>query len=139
MAKRRQKASSRRSGEAAALTKRLLAFFNPAGKVARPFPCFFPFATFGEGVVNIPARPPNAADARLARTRAIQDSEAAALAICRTNPNCPNVMLLAIPIIRFFLRVRAGRRSVICRLIGIWMCVPWVVPPPEDEDLDVKP
>src|SRR5712692_11441201 len=128
MPKRGQKRAPRKRGEAAELTERLLAFFGPAGKAAAPFPCFFPFATFGEGVVNIPARPPNAADQRLAFNRALRDAEAAALAICRTNPNCPNALLLAIPIVRFFLRVRRRRRALVCRLIAIWMCVPFVPP-----------
>lgn len=127
------RSSTRRSGRDAAGRglRKLAAFLPQALKPGRPFPCGVPFLMPGSGVVNVPAAPgrPNAADAVLAQTRALNDSMAAALRLCRTNPRCPNVLLLAVPVIRFFLRVRKGRRQVVCSLIAVWMCVPPGVPP----------
>lgn len=117
------------------LERAVAAFARPAGK---PFPCGLPFVMPGLGAVAIPAPGvPRRADAILAQTRALRDSQARAQQLCRTNPNCPNAKLLFIvqqP--RFFLvqpRPR-GPAQLFSLLVALWMCVPLAQGPLPGED-----
>jgi hypothetical protein len=127
MAKRAtRKSPSTRRDQAAELVEQVLGFLGvqfpgAGGRV----PCFVPFITTGSGVANIP--PGGVPAGQLGRlldaseASALRDAFATALRICRTNPNCPNPLLIAYIVIK--IAVRPAPPQIVTDVVALWMCV----------------
>lgn len=95
-------------------------------------PCFVPFLTRGNGVANIPPGgvPPGGLgpifDA--SEASALRDAFATALRICRTNPNCPNPLLLVHIVIRIVPKVAPPPPQLVTDILAVWMCVNFTPP-----------